>query len=99
MQLLRVFQLSDEEHREHLLSLNELGDSTPTELMENSLALLGSGDVTFLFVQVFLRQLLTPVRTPLASSSVVHTKDYRGLVEETDRILLGLPSKRCGCGV
>lgn len=67
--------------------------------MENILALLGSGDVTFLFVLVFLRQLLTPVRTPLASSSVVHTKDYRGLVEETDRILLGLPSKRCGCGV
>lgn len=86
MQLLRVLQLSDEEHREHLLFLNELGDSTPTELMENILALL---------VQV----LLTPVRTPLASSSLVHTKDYHGLVEETDRILLGLPSKRCGCGV
>lgn len=36
-----------------LLSLSGLGDSKPTELMENMLALLGSGDATFLFIQLF----------------------------------------------
>ena len=88
VQLLRLFQLSDEERAERLLSLNGLGDSKPTELMENMLALLGSGDTTFLFIQLFLRQLPTPVRTALASSPLVRTKDYRGLAEEADRILL-----------
>ncbi len=56
--------------------------------MENMLALLGSGDATFLLVQLFLRQLPTPVRTALATSPLVRTKDYRGLAEEADRILL-----------
>lgn len=87
-QLLRLFQLSDEERADRLLSLNGLGDSKPTELMENMLALLGSGDTTFLFVQLFLRQLPTPVRTALATSPLVRTKDFRGLAEEADRILL-----------
>ena len=87
-QLLRLFQLSDEERAERLLSLHGLGDSKPTELMENMLALLGSGDTTFLFVQLFMRQLPTPVRTALASSPLVRTKDYRGIAEEADRILL-----------
>ena len=87
-QLLRLFQLSDEERADRLLSLNGLGDSKPTELMENMLALLGTGDTAFLFVQLFLRQLPTPVRTALATSPLVRTKDYRGLAEEADRILL-----------
>ena len=88
LQLLRLFQPSDAERAERLLSLNGLGDSKPTELMENMLALLGSGDATFIFVQLFLRQLPTAVRTALASSPLVRTKDYRGLAEEADRILL-----------
>lgn len=56
--------------------------------MENMLALLGSGDATFLFVQLFLCQLPTSVRTTLASSPLECTKDYCGLAEEADRILL-----------
>ena len=86
--LLRLYRLSDAERAERLLSLNGLGDSRPTELMENMLALLGSGDASFLFVQLFLRQLPPPVRTALANSPLVATKDYRGLAEEADRILL-----------
>lgn len=86
--LLRLYQLSDAERADRLFSLNGLGDSKPTELMENMLALLGSGDASFLFVQLFLRQLPPPVRTALASSQLVATKDYRGLAEEADRILL-----------
>lgn len=87
-QLLRLFQLSEAERAERLLSLNGLGDSKPTELMENMLALLGSGDASFIFVQLFLRQLPPPVRTALANSELVRTKDYRGLAEEADRVLL-----------
>nr|XP_061779159.1 uncharacterized protein LOC133570496 [Nerophis lumbriciformis] len=76
--LLRLYQLSDAERAERLLSLNGLGDRKPTELMDNMLALLGSRDASFLFVQLFLRQLPPPVRTALANSPLVTTKDYRG---------------------
>ena len=92
-QLLRLYQLSDEERADRLLSLNGLGDSKPTELMENMLALLGTSDTSFLFIQLFLRQLPTPVRTALAASPLARTKDYRGLAEEADRILLA--SREC----
>lgn len=61
---------------ERLFSLNELGDSNPSKLMENVLALLGSGDALFLFVQLFL--LLLPLPR-------VRTKE---LVEEADCIFL-----------
>lgn len=91
-QLLWVFQLSDEERAERLLSLNGLGDNKPTEL-----ALLGSGDATFLFVQLFLRQLPTSVRTTLASSPLECTKDYCGLAEEADRTLLASCPPVSGC--
>lgn len=39
------------------MSVNGLGDSKPSELMENMLALLGSGDTLFMFVQLFPPQL------------------------------------------
>lgn len=87
-ELLHRFQLSDMERADRLLSLSGLGDSKPSELMENMLALLGSGDVSFLFTHLFLRQLPTPVRTALANSPLVRTKDYRGLAEEADRLVL-----------
>lgn len=86
--LLRLYQLSDAERADRLLSLNGLGDSKPSELMENMLALLGSEDASFLFIQLFLRQLPAPVRTALATSSLIAKKDYRGLAEEADRIVL-----------
>lgn len=87
-QLLQIYQLSDIERADRLLSLNGLGDSKPSELMENMLALLGSGDVSFLFTHLFLRQLPPQVRTGLATSPLIRTKDYRGLAEEADRLLL-----------
>lgn len=87
-QLLCLFQLSNTEQDECLLSFNSLGDSKSTKLMENMLALLSLGDASFLFVTLFLRQLLPFVRTALASSPLVHTKDYWGLAEEANRILL-----------
>ena len=86
--LLWTYQLSDVERADRLLSLNGLGDSKPSELMENMLALLGTGDASFLFIHLFLRQLPPQVRTGLAASPLIRTKDYRGLAEEADRLLL-----------
>lgn len=86
--LLRTYQLSDMERADRLLSLSGLGDCKPSELMENMLALLGSGDASFLFTHLFLRQLPPLVQTALAASPLISAKDYRGLAEEADRLLL-----------
>ncbi|XP_068190809.1 uncharacterized protein [Antennarius striatus] len=92
--LLQVFQLSDAERAARLLSLNGLEDAKPTARVrvENMLVLMRSGDTSFLFIQLFLRQLPPPVHTVLDTSPLTRSKDYRGLVEEADRILL---ASRC----
>lgn len=66
-QLLRVFRLSNEERAARLLTLNGLGDSKPTELMENMLVLLGAGDTSFLFVMHWPVPLLCTQRITVAS--------------------------------
>ena len=86
--LLRLYELSELEKADRLLSLNGLGDGKPSELMERMLAVLGSADPSFLFTHIFLRQLPVPVRTALASNPLSSTKDYRGLAAEADRIFL-----------
>jgi len=65
--LLRLFELSELEKSDRLLSLNGLGDGKPSVLMER-MAVLGSADPAFLFKHIFMRQLPAPVRTALASS-------------------------------
>lgn len=65
-ELLCQFWLSDAECVERLLSVNGLVDSKPSELMENMLALFGSGDTLFMFVQLFLPQLPPSVCSALA---------------------------------
>lgn len=76
------------ERVDHLLSLTGLGDRKPSELMENMLVLVGSGDACFLFTHLFLRQLPSQVHTPPANSPLISTKDDRGLAEEAHRFLL-----------
>ena len=66
-ELLQLYQLLDMEQADRLLSLTGLGDSKSSELMENMLALLGSGDASFLFTHLFLCQLPAPVRMVLAN--------------------------------
>ena len=83
-----LFELSELEKADRLLSLNGLGDSKPSELMERMLAVLGSADPSFLFAHIFLRQLPAPVRTALASSPLFASKDYRAVAVEADRIFL-----------
>ena len=86
--LLRLYELSELEKADLLLSFNGLGDGKPSDLMERMLAVLGSADPAFLFKHVFLRQLPVPVRTSLASSPLFSTKDYRALAAEADRVFL-----------
>jgi len=74
------------EQANRLLSVTGLGASRPSELMENMLALLGSGETSFLLTHLFLCQLPPPVCTVLANSPLIRTKDYRA--EEADRLLV-----------
>ncbi|KAL1264200.1 hypothetical protein QQF64_004555 [Cirrhinus molitorella] len=55
--LLKTFELSDAERASRLFSLQGLGDSKPSELMDRMLDLLSEHKPDFLFTQLFLRQL------------------------------------------
>ena len=83
--LLKTFELSDTERASRLFSLQGLGDSKPSELMDRMLDLLGEHEPDFLFVQLFLRQLPSQVRAALASTTIV---DCRRLAEEADKFFL-----------
>ncbi|GFR95204.1 Gag pol protein [Elysia marginata] len=62
-----------------------LGDSKPSELLDNMLSLLGQHQPCFLFRQIFLQQLPEQVRTPL---SVLDLSDYRALARQADKLFL-----------
>lgn len=81
--LLKTFQLSDAERASRLFSLQGLGDSKPSELMDRMLDLLGEHRPDFLFVQLFLWQL--QVRAALANTT---TTNCRALAEEADKLFL-----------
>lgn len=83
--LLRTFELSDAERASRLFSLQGLGDSKPSELMDRMLDLLGDNKPDFLFLHLFLRQLPAQVRAALANTA---TTDCRALAAEADKIFL-----------
>lgn len=84
--LLKTFELSDTERASRLFSLQGLGDSKPSELMDKMLDLLGEHEPGFLFVQLFLRQLPVTVRAALANTTIKN--DCRALAEEADKFFL-----------
>ena len=69
--LKKPFELSELEKADHLLSLNGLGDSKLSELMERMLAVLGSADP-----HIFLWQLPAPVCTALACCALRTTVSW-----------------------
>jgi len=73
-----------------LLSLNGLGDSEPSELMDTMLALLGRHRPDFLFQELFLQQLPLPVRAALANTAIT---DCRELAEEADKFFFWLANR------
>ncbi|XP_056904781.1 uncharacterized protein K02A2.6-like [Takifugu flavidus] len=83
--LLRMFELSDAERASRLFSLQGLGDSKPSELMDKMLDLLGEHKPDFLFIQLFLRLLPPQVRAALANTAI---SDCRALAAEADKFFL-----------
>jgi len=80
--LLSAYDLTEHERATALFSLNGLGDSKPSQLMDNMLALLGDHQPCFLFRHLFLQQLPGYIRTALATTTIT---DYRQLAMEADK--------------
>ena len=68
--LISAFDWSEYERASALFAMPGLGDSKPSELMDSMLALLGSHKPCFLFRHLFLQQLPTHVRAPIAQSKI-----------------------------
>jgi len=95
--LLSAYGLSEEERATALFNLRGLGDSKPSELMDSMLSLLGNHTPCFLFKHLFLQQLPTNVRTPLASSEIT---DLRKLALEADKYFnAGSPMSQSVAGI
>ena len=83
-----AYAVSDDEKAERLLTMDGLGDKTPSQCLSNMLLQVPDGqEPGFLFRRLFLRQLPSEVRTQLAQSSKTGTKaeDLRGLALEADK--------------
>lgn len=82
--LLSVYDLSEQQRAQQLLSIRDLGDRRPSELMDTMLRLHGKHDSQcYLFKEVFLRALPPAVRQGISNSQ---EKDMRKLAAEADRI-------------
>jgi len=83
--LLKTFELSDAERANRLFSLQGLGDSKLSELMDRMLDLLSEHRPDFLFILLFLRQLSSQVTAALANTTITNC---RRLAEEADKFFL-----------
>lgn len=90
MFLTSAYSLTEAERASALLSLNGLGDSKPSELMDHMLSLLGDHQSCFIFKQIFLQQLPDHVRAPLANSTI---GDCRSLAYEADKFFISAKSQ------
>lgn len=83
--LLSAFRLTESERAAALFSLNGLGDSKPSELMDKMLALITPQKPCFLFRYLFFQQLPDHVRVPLSNSTEA---DYRKLALQADQLYI-----------
>jgi len=81
--LISAYELSTEERAEQLLSLTDLGDRRPSEVMDAMLRLSG-GHTCFLFRHIFLRLLPFAARQALATTVI---GDMRELAREADKVV------------
>ena len=89
--LINAFKMTVAESSDRILDCNGLGDSKPSALLDQLLALVPTGqDPGFLFRQVFLRQLPSDVRALLAQSTKTGfaVTDLRALALEADNYYL-----------
>ena len=81
--LLDTFGLTERERASQLLRFRPLGDSKPSSLMDEMLALLGDHRPCLLFQQLFLQRLPEDIRIQLADAKF---EDVRQLVREADAL-------------
>ena len=79
--LISTFGLSKHERASRLLHFRPLGDSKPSTLMDEMLALLGDHPPCLLFKQLFLERLPEDIRIQLVDSKI---DDYRRLARRAD---------------
>ena len=91
--LVATFGLSRTERASRLLHFRELGDTKPSNLMDEMLALLGDHPPCLLFEQLFLERLPEDIRIQLVDANV---DDYRHLARRADALW---SSRDTGLGV
>ena len=89
--LINTYGLCEAERASQLLHLPGLGDSKPSEYMDNILALLGNHTPCFLFRQLFIEQMLANMRPHLAR---INDDNYI-LAQEADKLWHSNPSPIC----
>ena len=83
--LTETFGLSERERASRLLHFRPLGDSKPSVLMDQMLALLGSNKPCFLFAQLFLERLPEDIRIQLVDSKFDNPRE---LAQRADKLWL-----------
>ena len=78
-----TFGLSKQERASRLLHFRPLGDSKPSTLMDEMLALLGDHPPCLLFNQLFLERLPADIRIQLVDSKI---EDLRALAKRADAL-------------
>ena len=81
--LLTTFGLSEREKASRLLHFRPLGDSKPSELMNEMLALLGDHLPCLFFEQLFLERLPDDIRIQLVDSKI---ENHRALAQRADAL-------------
>ena len=84
-QLLGTYDLSVRERAGRLLHFHPLGDSKPSVLMDEMLALLGNHSSCFLFYQLFLERLPEDIGIQLVDPST-KIENHRELAKQTDAL-------------
>ena len=81
--LINTFGLNKRERASRLLHFRPLGDSKPSALMDEMLALLGDHPPCLLFEQLFLERLPEDIRIHLVDTKI---DDYRELARRADAL-------------
>ncbi|KFD51218.1 hypothetical protein M514_07818 [Trichuris suis] len=72
--LTRTFGMNESERAARLLHMTGLGDRTPSQLMDEMLALMNGHKPCFLFRQIFLEQMPNDIRLLLADSDFTYPR-------------------------
>ena len=85
--LLKTFGLSSWIRATKLLNMDDLGDHTPSAIMNKMLSLLDGHQQCMLFQQLFLNHMPDPIRLQLADENLT---DPRKVAEQADQLWLSM---------